>query len=133
MCVAVGAERVYYMDTDSIVVQSGDVHRLADFIHPERLGALSTDKVCKRLVLYGAKHYRADERRVCKGVPKNAEQTDEFVYRYDQFLGSRSHQRIGETEKFLVRSTTKDVTPSYDKGEVLSSGRVIPWRLNEDI
>jgi len=133
MCAAVGVERVYYMDTDSIVVQSHDVHRLADFIHPERLGALSADKVCQRLVLYGAKHYRADERRVCKGVPKGAEQTGEFTYRYDQFLGSRSHQRIGETESFLVRSTTKDVTPMYDKGKVLENGVVVPWCLNEGI
>ncbi|MBU2685719.1 MAG: DNA polymerase, partial [Gammaproteobacteria bacterium] len=131
LCAAIGIERVYYMDTDSITVLSDDIHRLDGSIHPDRLGALSVDKVCSRLVLYGPKHYQADEKRVCKGVPKSAEQLGEHTYRYEQFMGSRSHQRIGETEGFLVRSVLKDVTPTYDKGEVLPDGQVIPWVLNE--
>jgi len=39
--------------------------------------------------------------------------------------------RIAETKEFLVRETLKSVTPAYDKGEVLPSGRVIPWALDE--
>jgi len=133
LCVTVGRERVYYMDTDSICILTCDVHRLDDSIHSQRLGALSVDKVCQEVILYGAKHYRTDEERILKGVPKNATQTGEFTYRYDQFLGSRSHQRLSEYESFLVQTVEKDVTPSYDKGEVLPSGAVIPWELNETV
>jgi DNA polymerase elongation subunit (family B) len=129
LCTAVGRERVYYMDTDSICILSSDVRRFGDSIHSERLGSLAVDKVCKRLVFYGAKHYQADEKRVCKGVPLSAKEIEAHRYQYDQFLGSRSHQRIGETGSFLVRSTIKDTTPMYDKGEVLETGRVTPWAL----
>jgi len=131
LCTRVGLECVYYMDTDSICILTRDLNRLDGSIHSERLGALSVDKVCEKLVLHGPKHYSYDEIRVCKGVPKTAEQTGQFTYRYDSFMGSRSHQRIGETQSFLVQSVNKDVTPTYNKGEVLLSGRVIPWELNE--
>lgn len=131
LCVAVGLERVYYMDTDSICVRTADMHRLDGLIHDQRLGALSVDKVCQELVFYGAKHYRYDGKRVCKGVPKSAVEIAEHVYQYDQFLGSRTHHRLGESGSFLVRQTTKAAAPSYDKGQVLDSSRVVPWRLNE--
>ena len=131
LCARAGRERVYYMDTDSICVHTDDLDFYRDSIHPERLGALAVDKVCQELVLYGAKHYRCDQNRICKGVPKTAVQTGQFTYRYDSFLGSRSHQRIGEIESFLVQSVTKDVTPVYDKGEVLKNGLVTPWCLTE--
>jgi len=131
LCTAVGSERVYYMDTDSICILAGDIHRINDSIHGQRLGALSVDKVCETLVLCGPKHYFHDGKRVCKGVPKKAEQVGEHLYRYEQFLGSASHMRIAETKEFLVRETRKSVTPTYDKGEVLPSGRVIPWVLDE--
>jgi len=131
LCARIGTERIYYMDTDSICVLSSDVDRVIDSIHSDRIGALSVDKVCKTLVLHGCKHYSADETRVCKGVPKEARQTGEFTYEYDSFLGSRSHMALGEQTGFIVRQAHKDVTPTYDKGEVLESGRVIPWVLNE--
>jgi len=131
LCTAVGRQRVYYMDTDSICILESDIHRINDSIHDERLGALSVDKVCETLILYGPKHYYYDGKRVCKGVPKSAEQVGEHLYRYEQFLGSASHMRIAETERFLVREMLKSVTPRYDKGEVLPSGRVIPWALDE--
>jgi len=131
LCVAVGRERIYYMDTDSICLLSSDVHRLNDSIHSERLGALSVDKVSQKVIFYGCKHYITDETRVCKGVPKNAQQTGEFTFQYDQFLGSRSHMALGENSAFIVHQAHKDVTPVYDKGEVLKDGRVVPWRLSE--
>jgi len=131
LCTAVGCERVYYMDTDSICVLSSDVYRLGSSISAERLGALSVDKVCQKVIFHGPKHYQADEKRVCKGVPKAATQTGEYTFTYDQFLGSRSHQRLGETTGFIVQEVKKDVTPVYTKGQVLENGVVVPWRLNE--
>ena len=131
LCVAAGRERVYYMDTDSICLLSSDVHRLERSIHGERLGALSVDKVSQKVIFYGCKHYIADETRVCKGVPKTARQTGEFTYEYDSFLGSRSHMRMGEERGFIVTRAHKDVTPTYDKGEVLENGVVVPWCLSE--
>ncbi|GAH83309.1 unnamed protein product, partial [marine sediment metagenome] len=129
LCTAVGVERVYYMDTDSICVLSSDVHRLGDSISDQRLGALSVDKVCQKVIFHGPKHYQADEKRVCKGVPKAATQTGEHTFTYDQFLGSRSHQRLGETTGFIVQKVKKDVTPMYTKGQVAEDGRVTPWCL----
>jgi len=133
LCSTVGSERVYYMDTDSICLLSSDVHRFDGSISDQRLGALSVDKVCETLVLHGAKHYEYDGNRVCKGVPKSATKTGDFTYEYDQFLGSRSHLRLGETGSFLVQKVQKDVTPVYDKGEVHKDGRVTPWCLTEGI
>jgi len=133
LCSTVGRQRIYYMDTDSICVLSSDVHRFDGSISDQRLGALSVDKVCETLILHGAKHYEYDGNRVCKGVPKSATRTGKFTYEYDQFLGSRSHQRLAETGAFLVQKVQKDVTPVYDKGQVGKDGVVTPWCLTEGI
>jgi len=133
LCSTAGRQRVYYMDTDSICILTRDLYRFDGSISDQRLGALSVDKVCETLVLHGAKHYEYDGNRVCKGVPKTATKTGEFTYEYDQFMGSKSHQRLAETSSFLVQKVQKDVTPVYDKGEVHKDGRVTPWCLTEGI
>lgn len=124
---AAGDQRVLYMDTDSLVCRSADVHHLDRFIHPERIGALAVDRVCKRFVVKGLKDYEADGAVKIKGIPKTAEQVGINRYRYTQFLGQSTHMRLPEADGVLTTETIKELKRSYDKGAVGPDGWVKPF------
>lgn len=132
LCSAIGRERVYYMDTDSLVLRSEDLHHADRFIHPKRIGALSVDKVCTSLVLHGPKDYEIDGKQTTKGIPKSAIEVCPSVFQYTQFLGSSSHQRLGQSDGVLTKTVTKTLSRVYDKGIVQSNGRVSPLVFDQD-
>jgi len=125
----VGRERVLYCDTDSVVLREADILALSPLRHPTTLGALSVGKRTNTLTINGAKDYVTDDGRTVKGVPADAIQIGEHTYLYDQFLRSRTLQRLGCSEGGEVRQVIKTVIPAYDKGQVLPDGRILPWRL----
>lgn len=132
LCAAIGPERIYYMDTDSLVLRSQDLCHAHKFIHDQRLGALSVDKVCENLVLHGPKDYEMDGKQTTKGIPVTAQQINPATYVYTQFLGSSTHQRLGETQGVLTKRVAKRLSRQYDKGIVGADGRVTPLVFQED-
>lgn len=126
-----GRRHVFYCDTDSIAIRESSVRLFSAHMDPSVLGKLSVDKRADSLTLFGPKDYAINGKRKTKGIPKTATEIAENTYRYDQFLGSVSHLRLGETKAFLTRETTKVLRPDYDKGTVEIDGHVVPLVLNE--
>jgi hypothetical protein len=147
----VGLDDVLYCDTDSIILQTQHLDRLADVIHPDRLGALKVEGREAQLEIRGAKDYsfggelhrkgiKADAVRVCRKcripISEDAracvecgEHVRQVAFRQAQFPGFYSLLRRGLMGSFPVGIITKTLTGNYSKGKVSSSGKVTPHRL----
>jgi hypothetical protein len=126
----VGVEKVLYCDTDSLKILDSDKEPLAKFIHPYKLGFLKIEELFEYFTIDGAKNYRTERIKRIKGVPTNAQQTDEYTYSYMSFMKQASHLRAQVTRYAIVKPEIKVVKPYYDKGKVLADGTIIPFTLS---
>lgn len=127
----VGLDKIYYMDTDSLVVDEEGYQKLKRFINKTRLGALDVKEIFDSLIILGAKAYITPQARRIKGIPARARQIDDNTYEFDQFMRFRTKLRKNMLDCQLVVKATRTLSRIYDKGEVLPNGDVIPFVVVE--
>lgn len=120
---------VLYCDTDSVLVSRLGYERLEALLHDNRLGSLHLDKIVQTAVLRCPKDYQLDEHQRIKGIRANAVWIDDSTVRQEKWLGLRSLIMRGDVSTPVVRREVKHLTRRYNKGTVLRSGRVRPYRL----
>lgn len=127
-----GLDRCYYCDTDSVFTNEEGYRRIATagWMHETELGKLKM-KRHETFRPYGAKDYELDGSWKCKGVKKNAVQTDWESFEQDQFVTGNSHLRAGDCNGVRVRRVEKTLTRNYKKGTTTRSGRVEPLEFHD--
>jgi len=125
----VGFDKVMYCDTDSLKLRACDIGPLKPLMDEYRLGYLGISDKNKRLDIMGAKAYQTEDKRVMKGVPRRAKKVDTYKYEYYTFFNQATHLNKGVTRYYLTKKTVKDVTPRYDKGEITTEGKIIPFHF----
>ncbi len=123
----VGFKNVLYCDTDSLIIRKYYTTRIAGMIDKYKLGFLDIQTESKTLDLMGAKSYRTEKKRRIKGIPKNAVDLGNFRYKYTSFFKQATHLNQRVSRSFLTREIIKDVTPKYDKGQILKTGEIVPF------
>ena len=124
-----GLDHVYYLDTDSLMVDPVGYANLTPYEDPNRLGSLKVEGVSQLIRINGAKDYRFGEDVKHKGLPKSAQQITPNLWIYQQFRGAKSWIKQGLPVGAEVYQRTKERKTPYDKGVILESGKVIPLRL----
>lgn len=125
-----GLENVFYVDTDSLIVNRAGYERLQDLLHPDRLGALKLESQGDCLTINGAKDYSFAGEVKVKGVPKTARVLSGNQWQYEQFRGAKTWLAQGMPVNVEVYTRLKERKTPYDKGVVTPSGYVLPLRLN---
>lgn len=122
---------VYYMDTDSLIVDQAGYERLerAGMVHESRLGALKVEGQAEFVEFMGPKDYTFGGEVHIKGVSKKAERIGPDVYKMSRFyswdyLASRGKDGIIEVEDM-----EKHLERMYKKAEVSESGMLTPFRM----
>jgi hypothetical protein len=127
--VIAGAENVFYVDTDSLMVNQTGYDNLSSYIQPDVLGMLKLEDTTNILYISGAKDYAFDGYPKSKGIPRNAIEISEGVYAYWQWEGLKTWiKRGGNTEPLIWQTTKRRQTP-YSKGNVSDNGYVNPHRV----
>ena len=124
-----GRENVYYIDTDSLLVNGDGLEKLKPSIKQGELGALHLDRIAEKVIIYGLKDYAIEGRRTVKGVKMNAIRTGEHSWveqKWERFHSALHHGRL---EDYRIRLSPKVLKLPYEKGVVLPSGVVVPHRL----
>lgn len=124
-----GEENVYYMDTDSLVVNTVGLERLKDMIG-EWLGGLKVEKEFSEGEILAPKHYRFGSTEKRKGLTPRAKQVSAHVFLDQRFLKMRRLLREGVTDSVIIEEVEKKLNLKYDKGVVTESGRVLPLLLS---
>ena len=126
---SIGEGKVLYCDTDSVIINAGDIDNLAWPISDTELGALKIQGRYTGLQIDGVKNYRTDSIRHIKGIPHKADEVEPGVFQYDSFQRQAGCLRDQRTTGVKIIRVTRRLTHNYDKGHVDINGRVTPYCL----
>lgn len=121
-----GREHVFYCDTDSLIVDTVGLSRLADRLDPNDLGALKIEESSTTLDIVCPKHYRLGAEWKRKGVPSKAVALGDDTFACTQFPSFKTQGRINMDKGFCTKTVIKHLTGRIYDGVVGSDGWVAP-------
>ncbi len=124
-----GRENVFYVDTDSLLVNESGYRRLSSAINSATLGMLKLEGQFTNGQIWGLKDYRFDNKERHKGVKKNAVWLSESKVQQDQWSSLRGILREGRLDKPTIKTIEKNLKREYNKGDVTPWGQVLPIRM----
>lgn len=126
-------ENVYYVDTDSLIVNNEGYNNLKNDINKTELGKLKIEEISRYGKYYRPKYYIFGNEEKCKGVKKNhikiSEDDNKLVIKQEQFKRFNSSLRNNDFENQTVIEIIKEINKNYDKGLVNNIGEVIPYEI----
>ena len=128
-----GLENVYYVDTDSLLVNEEGFRRLKNYINEYELGKLKLEFETDYINIRGVKDYNLKFKNRVKGIKESAVKIDDNTYKQKQFLKTRTLLNKKISGVAVVKTVTKKLKREYDKGVVTESGRVIPHSLSQSL
>lgn len=123
-----GIENVFYVDTDSLIVNYEGYQRLNELIDKHELGKLKLEGISELLIINGLKDYVFGNEVKIKGVNKNAIKVSDNVYINTHFRGGKTWLNEGGEENVIVEYVTKTLKREYKKGLVYGF-EVVPFTL----
>jgi hypothetical protein len=122
---------VFYMDTDSFIVDQTGLSKIEALLDDTVLGKLKIEHESPWLTINAPKDYAMLEATKTKGISKNAEQLSANRYRQEQWVRLAGMLALGDVSSYLVRTVDKEQRRIIYSGEVLRSGWVRPFTLEE--
>jgi hypothetical protein len=122
---------LFYMDTDSLIVDDLGLAALRLYMHETALGALKVQQSSARLAIYAPKDYVMDGEVRRKGVRPSAVEIAPNTFVQEQWMGLPGLMRAGRVDEVVVRQVTKHLARQVKSGEVAPSGWVVPFRVEE--
>ena len=127
-----GVEHVYYVDTDSLLVDRDGLARLASRIDPNTMGLLSIKGEYDDIEIWGSKDYRFGSKERHKGVRRDAIWLDDHTIQQTKWAGLRGLVSSGVVDKPITKTIRKRLSRTYDKGIINPDGRVSPIWISQD-
>lgn len=127
-----GSHNVFYVDTDSMVVNQLGLDRIRGRLHPSSLGSLKLVSQSRKLTIHAPKDYSLGELSKRKGVASKLREGSRQVDENSQFRGLKRAMKENDASSVVVTNVQKRRISTYDKGRIMDDHRVAPWRLPED-
>lgn len=121
--------RVFYCDTDSLMVDDDGMAKLTDDLDEKLLGRLHHEWTTPWVEIHGAKDYRTLDKTVCKGVRKKARWIDSSTVEQEQWSSLPGLVWAGQLTAPTTVLMTKHLSRAYTKGKVAPGGIVSPLTL----
>lgn len=127
----VPAQHLYYVDTDSLLVDQIGMNALAPHMSDSgELGKLKLEKVADRVEIRGPKSYTFGDTVKEKGVPQDATQVGPNAFEYLQWQRINGAVHEGVSGEVRQRKVVKLLARHYKKGHVTYEGWVEPYELS---
>jgi hypothetical protein len=120
---------VFYMDTDSVIVDSVGYNSLKDMIDDKELGKLKIELSSDYLIINAPKDYQMEGRKRTKGIRDNAIEISDGTFQQEQWCRLDGMIHRGNVTNYYVKTITKEQRRDIYSGEVSPSGWVLPFRL----
>ena len=130
LCKLAGVKNLYYVDTDSLIVNQAGYNLLKGNIKKVKMGYLKREGTSSEIEILGLKNYVFDGVHKLKGIPVKHKKLNDNTYEYTFFPSIQTELREGYTKDYRIRTVFKSINPEYDKGTVLNTGQVIPLKLS---
>jgi len=120
---------VYYVDTDSLIVDQAGCDRLRPNIDPDRIGALKIESISKTITIRALKDYRTDTSHHVKGIRPTAVEVSHNTYEQSELPGLNALLRRRDVHHYYCETVVKRVCRTYLKGVRRRGGQVLPYVL----
>jgi hypothetical protein len=124
-----GRENIFYTDTDSMIVNQKGYNNSISKLGPE-LGMLSLKDTANMIEIRGLKDYSFGENETIKGIRKDAIKITDDLFSQTKFEGIAGAIRKNRMNKMFISEVRKKLYRMYDKGIVLSDGKIIPIHVS---
>jgi hypothetical protein len=124
-----GLEHVYYIDTDSLIVDDRGYKRLYDEVDPFRLGALKLESTSEHVSIFARKDYVFAGKHVQKGIRKDAEVIGKDKYTQFNFTTLKWAMKHKALDDVRLQRMTKTVRYMTVQGKVRNDHRITPPHL----
>jgi len=125
-----GLDNVFYMDTDSLMVNQAGKDAVSHLLSETGLGCLKVERSASDAELWGLKDYRFGDYQRHKGVRKKAKWLDGSTVEQEQWSGILGLFASGKLDMPTTKTITKHLKRAYSKGTVLPTGEVLPVVLD---
>ena len=129
LCLKAGMKNLYYVDTDSLIVNQAGYNKLKTMLDKTEIGKLKTEGTSETIEIIGLKNYVFAGIHKLKGVPVKHEKLTPDTYEYKTFPGIITELREGIEKNYRIRTTVKTIKRVYDKGTITVTGKVKPYVL----
>lgn len=126
-----GWDNVFYVDTDSLIVNPAGLDRLQQTLSPTDLGGLKVEGEASEMTILGLKRYTFGGDVKNKGIKKGAIEIEPGVFEVEKWRQIRSALEEGDLGHYYVDTVQIHLQGTYDKGTVMSDGSVVPIVLKE--
>lgn len=120
---------VFYMDTDSLLVDQVGYDALESLIVPGELGKLKIEDESPWVIIYAPKDYMMIRRRKMKGFSPKAVLVGTDVWRQTHFPGLRGLIKQGINRGYITQEVTKHPYREIYSGMVGSDGWIQPFHF----
>jgi len=127
-----GREHVYYVDTDSLIVDGKGYERLTPWVDTSRLGYLKLEGIADQINIRAPKDYTFAEDEHIKGVSRDSNKLDDNVFRQLQWPGLLQSFARGHYDKVVTVPVTKVLAREVRTGIEREGGYIEPWHLGID-
>ena len=124
-----GRSNVYYMDTDSLLVNQAGHDRLQSMIDPSELGKLKLEGTAEDVTINAKKDLQFGNLRTLKGIRKDAVPVADNIYDQWHFTTMRYAFMSHNLEGVTLHRVRKELKRNVTAGTVTKSGKVKPPRV----
>lgn len=124
-----GRNHVYYVDTDSMIVDAVGMLNMSPLIDSERLGAWKIEDKARDVRIYGPKDYEFGGLSRLKGIRNDDELLKSDVFAISVWPGFRTLAREDTLDSYTIRHTTRRLAHTVDFGRLGADRRVRPYLL----
>jgi len=127
-----GAENIYYMDTDCLVINKSGYENMTILLDDSKLGFFKLERNFDKLDIRGLKDYQFGKSRKIKGIRASAKKESENLYTQELWRGIRGAIRDKDGERQIITTITKNLSRKYTKGIIQGNGNVTPLIFGYD-
>lgn len=124
-----GHSNVFYIDTDSLLVNAAGAHQLESFRSDSELGGLKVEGCYNEIEIYGCKDYRFGTKERHKGIKRKARWITSNSAEQEQWQNLKGILREGRLNDPHTKTIVKTLHRNYTKGNVDNNGLVRPISL----
>lgn len=121
-----GEKNVFYVDTDSLIVNQTGYKALQPWVDALELGCLKLEGKTTNLEILAKKSYVFGDKRVSKGIRKNATLQADGAWRQVHFTSLKWAFQQGNLDDVTVHNIEKHVANTITHGKVNRDGSVSP-------
>ena len=127
-----GAENVYYMDTDGLLVNTEGANRVGNYVGPRPDSELVYKGTHRGVIIHGERNVEIGPDHRLAGIPKSAERTSESTWEGETWAGLERALEEGHTDFVAVTPAQWKLKPETRRREALPGGFTQPYRLDPD-